>query len=171
MATNMREELTQKDVEKIREEIDHRSHEIRAEILEALKEARAQGDLSENFEYYAAKRENRRNNSRINYLERMLKTARIISDESKEDEVGLNNTVEVYLPEDDETEMYRLVTSIRGDSLNGKISIESPLGKALLGHRAGDTVTVRVNESYSYPVKIVSIQNTGDDGTDQIRSY
>ena len=167
----MREELTKKDVEKIKQEIYHRSHEVRAEILEALKEARAQGDLSENFEYYAAKRDNRRNNSRINYLERMLKTAKIISDESKEDEVGLNNTVEVYLPEDDETEVYRLVTSIRGDSLSGKISIESPLGKALLGHRVGDTVTVKVSDTYSYPVEIRRIENTGDDGTDRIRSY
>ncbi len=167
----MREELTQKDVERIREEIEHRSGEVRTEILDALKEARAQGDLSENFEYYAAKRENRRNNSRINYLERMLRTAKIISDESKDDEVGLNNTVEVYMPEDDETEEYRLVTSIRGDSLSGKITIESPLGKALMGHKVGDTVIVRVNESYSYPVQIRAIRNTGDDGTDQIRSY
>ncbi|MBO7711769.1 MAG: transcription elongation factor GreA [Lachnospiraceae bacterium] len=167
----MREELTQKDVERIREEIEHRSGEVRTEILDALKEARAQGDLSENFEYYAAKRENRRNNSRINYLERMLRTAKIISDESKDDEVGLNNTVEVYMPEDDETEEYRLVTSIRGDSLSGKITIESPLGKALMGHKVGDTVIVRVNENYSYPVQIRAIRNTGDDGTDQIRSY
>ena len=167
----MREELTQKDVERIREEIEHRSGEVRTEILDALKEARAQGDLSENFEYYVAKRENRRNNSRINYLERMLRTAKIISDESKDDEVGLNNTVEVYMPEDDETEEYRLVTSIRGDSLSGKITIESPLGKALMGHKVGDTVIVRVNENYSYPVQIRAIRNTGDDGTDQIRSY
>ena len=167
----MRETLTKKDVEKIKEEIDHRSHEVRSEILEALKEARAQGDLSENFEYYAAKRDNRRNNSRINYLERMLKTANIISEDSKEDEVGLNNTVEVYLPEDDETQVIRLVTSIRGDSLNGKISIESPMGKALLGHRVGDTVMVKVSDTYSYPMQIRSISNTGDDGTDKIRSY
>ena len=167
----MREELTQKDVERIREEIEHRSGEVRTEILDALKEARAQGDLSENFEYYAAKRENRRNNSRINYLERMLRTAKIISDESKDDEVGLNNTVEVYMPEDDETEEYRLVTSIRGDSLSGKITIESPRGQALMGNKVGDTVIVRVYESYSYPVQIRAIRNTGDDGTDQIRSY
>ncbi len=167
----MGEELTRKDVQRIKEEIEMRSGQMRTEILEALKEARAQGDLSENFEYYAAKRDNRINNSRINYLERMLRNATIISEESAEDEVGLNNTVVLYFPEDDLTETYRLVTSIRGDSLNNKISKESPIGKAILGHKAGETVTVEVNEDYSYEVKIVSIENTGDDGTDKINSY
>ena len=167
----MRQELTKKDVEKIRAEIDHRSHEVRQEILTALKEARAQGDLSENFEYYAAKRDNRRNNSRISYLERLLKSAKIISDESAEDEVGLNNTVEVYYPEDDMTQTLRLVTSIRGDSLNDLISIESPMGKALLGHKAGETVEVRVNDEYSYEVEIRRIINTQDEGNDRISSY
>ncbi len=167
----MRQELTRKDVEKIKAEIDHRSHEVRQEILTALKEARAQGDLSENFEYYAAKRDNRKNNSRISYLERMLKTATIISDESKDDEVGLNNTVDVYYPEDDMEQTLRLVTSIRGDSLNNLISIESPMGKALLGHKVGETVTVHVNEGYSYEVEIRNIINTQDEGNDKISSY
>lgn len=167
----MREELTQKDVEKIQREIDYRSHEVRSEILEALKEARAQGDLSENFEYYAAKRDNRRNNSRISYLERMLKTATIISDESKEDEVGMNNLVEVYFPEDDLTEEYKIVTSIRGDSLQNKISIESPLGKALMGHRAGDRVHVKVSEDVGYDVVIRRIENNTDDSDDRISRY
>jgi len=167
----MRQELTRKDVEKIKAEIDHRSHEVRQEILTALKEARAQGDLSENFEYYAAKRDNRKNNSRISYLERMLKTATISSDESKDDEVGLNNTVEVYYPEDDMEQTLRLVTSIRGDSLNNLISIESPMGKALLGHKVGETVTVHVNEGYSYEVEIRNIINTQDEGNDKISSY
>ena len=167
----MREKLTKSDVEKIKEEIYHRSHEVREEILEALKEARAQGDLSENFEYYAAKRDNRRNNSRISYLERMLKNASVISDESKDDEVGMNNTVELYFPEDDLTETYRIVTSIRGDMLSNKISIESPLGKALLRHKAGDTVRVHINDSDSYEVKILKIENTSEDETDRINSY
>ena len=167
----MQEKLTQSDVDKIKAEIHHRTHEVREEILEALKEARAQGDLSENFEYYAAKRDNRRNNSRISYLERMLKTATVIGDDSKEDEVGMNNTVELYFPEDDVTDRYRIVTSIRGDMLSNKISIESPLGKALMGHKAGDTVTVHVSDSYSYEVKILSIENTADDETDRISSY
>lgn len=167
----MREELTEKDVQQIKDEIYHRSHEIRAEILDALKEARAQGDLSENFEYYAAKRDNRKNNSRISYLERMLKTAKIISEDSAEDEVGMNNTVEVYIPDDDVTETYKIVTSIRGDSLNNRISIESPMGKALMGHKVGDVVTVKVSDTFSYDVEIRSIVNTIDDGTDKINSY
>ena len=124
------EELTNADVEKIEAELEHRKTIVRKEAIEAVKVAREQGDLSENFEYYAAKRDKNRNESRIRYLERMLKTAKIISDESKEDEVGINNTVTLYFEEDDETEVYKLVTSIRGDSLDGRISIESPIGKA-----------------------------------------
>ena len=142
----MREKLTQSDVDKIKAEIEHRSTTVREEILDALKEARAQGDLSENFEYYAAKRDNRRNNSRISYLERMLKTATVISDASKDDEVGMNNTVKLRFVEDDEVDTYRIVTSIRGDMLSNKISIESPLGKALMGHKAGDRVHVSIGD-------------------------
>ena len=136
------EELTNADVEKIEAELEHRKTIVRKEAIEAVKVAREQGDLSENFEYYAAKRDKNRNESRIRYLERMLKTAKIISDESKEDEVGINNTVTLYFEEDDETEVYKLVTSIRGDSLDGRISIESPIGKAILGHKAGDRVRI-----------------------------
>ena len=167
----MREELTKKDVEKIEKEIEYRKLVVRKEAIEAVKEARAQGDLSENFEYYAAKKDKNQNESRIRYLERMLKTAKVISEESKEDEVGLNNTVEVYFVEDDETEVYRLVTSIRGNSLENKISIESPLGRALLGHKVGDTVRVQMDNGAGYDVVVRSIINTQDDGTDQIRSF
>ena len=123
----MGEKLTKSDVEKIQEEIDYRKLVVRKEAIEAVKEARAQGDLSENFEYYAAKKDKNKNESRIRYLERMLKTAQVISDESKEDEVGLNNTVDLYFEEDDLTEEYRLVTSIRGNSLKNMISTESPI--------------------------------------------
>ena len=119
----MGEELTRKDIEKIQQEIEYRKLVVRKEAIEAVKEARAQGDLSENFEYYAAKKDKNQNESRIRYLERMLKTARVISEDSREDEVGLNNTVQVYFPEDDMTEQYKLVTSIRGNSLKGLISI------------------------------------------------
>ncbi len=167
----MREKLTKKDVEKIEAEIEHRKLVVRKEAIEAVKEARAQGDLSENFEYYAAKRDKNKNESRIRYLERMIKTAEIISEDSVEDEVGLNNTVELYFEEDDETEEYRVVTSIRGDSLKNLISIESPLGKAIMGHKAGDRVEVIVNDKVSYPVVIKSITNTIDDGTDAIKSF
>ena len=134
----MREQLTEHDVKKIQEEIEYRKLVVRKEAIEAVKEARAHGDLSENFEYHAAKKDKNRNESRIRYLERMLKTAKIVKDTSASDEVGLNNLVEVYFPEDDETSTFKLVTSIRGNSLDGKISIESPLGKAILKKHAGD---------------------------------
>ena len=131
----MKEQLTQSDVKKIKEEIEYRKLVVRKKELEAVKEARAQGDLSENFEYKAAKQDKNRNESRIRYLERMLKNARIISDASKEDEAGINNTVELYFEDEGETDTIRLVTSVRGNSLEGLISIESPLGKAVLGRR------------------------------------
>lgn len=167
----MRNQLTASDVEKIEAEIEHRKLVVRKEAIEAVKEARAQGDLSENFEYYAAKRDKNKNESRIRYLERMLKTATVISDDSKDDEVGLNNTVTVYFEEDDEEETYRIVTSIRGSSINGLISIESPIGKAVMGHRVGDRVKVKVNENYSYDLIIRKIVKTQDDSDDQIRSF
>ena len=167
----MYDELTKKDIEKIEQEIEYRKLVVRKEAIEAVKEARAHGDLSENFEYHAAKKEKNSNESRIRYLERMIKTAVIVDDTSKEDEVGLNNTVEVYFEEEDETETYKLVTTVWGNSLEGRISIESPLGKALFGHKAGDRVKVEVNDSYSYYVTIRRIENTGDDGTDQLRKY
>lgn len=167
----MREELTKKDVEKIQKEIEYRKLVVRKQAIEAVKEARAQGDLSENFEYYAAKRDKNRNESRIRYLEGILKRAVIISDESREDEVGVNNTVTVYYLDDDETETFRLVTNIRGDSMSGLISIDSPMGKALLGHKVGDVVTVHVSDDYSYEVEIKKIENTGDDDGTAIRSF
>ena len=107
----------------------------------------------------------------IRYLERMLKNAQIVSDESKEDEVGLNNTVDLYLEEDDEVETYRLVTSIRGNSLNGLISTESPLGKAIFKKKVGDRVEVKVNDQNSYFVVIKAIHNTREDENDRIRSF
>ena len=134
------------------------------------KEARAQGDLSENFEYKAAKQDKNRNESRIRYLEKMIKTAHVISDTSKDDEVGINNTVQVYIEEHDETETYKLVTSGRGNSLKGYGIIDSPLGKAILGHKVGDRVTVKVSDAYSYDLIIKSIENTADTD-DELRSY
>ena len=167
----MGERLTERDVAKIKEEIEYRKLVVRKKELEAVKEARAQGDLSENFEYKAAKQDKNRNESRIRYLERMLKHAQIVSDESKADEVGINNTVEVYFEEDDETETYRLVTSVRGNSLQGLISIESPLGKAIQGHKVGDRVFVNTNGNAGYYVKIQKIENTTDDSQDSLRKY
>lgn len=167
----MRDQLTKSDVKKIEEEIEHRKLVVRKEAIEAVKEARAHGDLSENFEYHAAKKDKNRNESRIRYLERMLKNAVIVDDTSKEDEVGINNTVELYMEDDDEKETYRLVTSVRGSSVNGLISIESPLGKAILGHKTGERVLVRVNDDFGYYVRIEKIINTTNDEDDQIRSY
>lgn len=167
----MGEKLTKSDVDKIQKEIEHRKLVIRKEAIEAVKEARAQGDLSENFEYYAAKREKNQNESRIRYLERLLKNAQIVSDESKEDEVGINNTVELYMEDDNEVETYRLVTSIRGSSLKGMISTESPLGKAIFKKKVGERVYVKVNETAGYYVVIKKIENTQEDEGDQIRRF
>ncbi len=167
----MNNQLTLNDIKRMEEEIEHRKLVIRKEALEAVKEARAHGDLSENFEYYAAKREKNKNESRIRFLERMIKTAEIISDESKEDEIGVNNTVEVMFEEDGTLESYKIVTTMRGNSLEGLISTESPIGKALIGHKVGDRVCVQVNDSFSYYVVVRKIEKTVDDGTDKIRSF
>lgn len=167
----MYNELTENDIKKMEEEIEYRRLVVRKEALEAVKEARAQGDLSENFEYYAAKKDKNRNESRIRYLERMIKTAKIIKDDSKEDEVGLYNTVDVYFEDDDETETYKVVTTMRGNSLKGLISSESPLGRALLGHKVGDRVHVTVDDKVGYDVIVKRIEKTVDDGSDSLRSY
>ena len=167
----MGEQLTKADVKRIREEIEKRKLSLRPKLIEAVKEARSHGDLSENFEYYAAKREMNQNESRIAYLERMLRFATIVSDRSERDEVGLNDTVRVFFEEEGEEESYRIVTSIRGHSLSNLISNESPLGKALLRHRVGDRVTVRPEGGESYTVKIQGLEKTGELETDRIRSY
>ncbi len=167
----MNDELTAKDIERIEKEIEYRKLVLRKELIESVKEARAHGDLSENFEYHAAKQEKNKNESRIRYLERMVRTAHIIEEDSADDEVGLNNTVVVYIEEDDAEETYKIVTTVRGNSLKGLISIESPMGKALIGHKAGDRVEVKVNEDYSYYVQIRSIENTIDDGSDALRKF
>lgn len=166
----MHNELTENDIKKMQEEIEYRKLVVRKQALEAVKEARAHGDLSENFEYHAAKKDKNQNESRIRYLEKMIKTAVVISDESNADEVGMNNTVTVYFEEDDETETFKLVTTVRGNSLKGLISIESPIGKAILGHKVNDRVYVEVNEKTGYYVVIKEIDKTTD-GDDQIRKF
>ncbi len=167
----MYDKLTKSDIEKMEQEIEYRKLVVRKEALEAVKEARAQGDLSENFEYHAAKKDKNKNESRIRYLEKMIKTAQIVDDSSSDDEVGMNNTVVLYFEEDDECETYRIVTTIRGNSLKGMISIDSPLGKAVLGHKVGERVEVKVNGDYSYFVQIREIINTTDDSQDTIRKF
>lgn len=167
----MGEQLTRSDVKKIEEEIRYRKLVVRKDAIEAVKEARAQGDLSENFEYYAAKKDKNANESRIRYLERMLKNARVISDSSKSDEAGINNWVTVYFEEDDVEETYKLVTSIRRNSLKNLVSIESPIGKAIRGRRVGDRVLVQVNEKVSYYLVIRKIENNSDDSEDAIKRF
>ena len=166
----MREQLTKSDVEKIQEEIEYRKLVVRKNAIEAVKEARAHGDLSENFEYHAAKKDKNQNESRIRYLERMIKTAKVISENSAADEVGINNTVTVEFIDDGTEEDYKIVTTVRGNSLEGLISNESPLGKALLGKKVGDVVHVQVNANVGYDVEIKALKNTEDDG-DKIRSF
>lgn len=167
----MHNKLTKNDIKKMEEEIEYRKLTVRKEAIEAVKEARAQGDLSENFEYYAAKRDKNKNESRIRYLERMIKTAQVIEDISGEDEVGLYNTIDLYFEEEDEMETYRLVTTVRGNTLNGSISIESPIGRAILGKKVGDRVYVRINDNAGYYVVIRRILKTEDDGSDKLRSF
>ena len=167
----MNDRLTRNDIKKMEEEIEHRKLVIRKEALEQVKEARAQGDLSENFEYYAAKKYKNQNESRIRYLERMIKTAEIIEDDAKEDEIGLNKTVEVEFVEDGMTEIYRLVTTVRNNPLKGLISIESPIGKALVGHKEGEIVHVQVSPDFGYDVRIKKVENTPDDDSIEIRKF
>ncbi|MBD5501266.1 MAG: transcription elongation factor GreA [Lachnospiraceae bacterium] len=164
-------QLTKKDIEDMEAEIEERRLVIRPQLLEAVKEARAHGDLSENFEYYAAKREKNKNESRIRFLEKMIKTAEIISDDSKEDEVGMNARVTVEFEEDGLLETYKIVTTMRGNSLEGLVSIESPIGKALMGHRTGDRVYVEVNAGYGYYLTIRNIEKNENETDDKIRSF
>ncbi len=163
--------ITEKDIKRMQEEIEHRITVVRKKAIQDLQEAREHGDLSENFEYKAAKQFKNQNESRIRYLEKLIKTATIISEESKEDEVGVNTMVTIYIPEDDVEESYKIVTTVRANSLKSLISIDSPLGKALLHHKVGDQVSVTVSDTYSYDVIIRKIDKVEDDGTDQLRKY
>lgn len=167
----MYDELTEVDIKKMQEEIAYRVGELRPKILEDVKTARAFGDLSENFEYKAAKREKSRNESRIRYLERMIKTAKVISGVSNAEEVGLFDTVELYFEEDDEVQTIQMVTTLRQNVLKGLISKESPLGHAIMGHKVGDRVQVTVNPEYSYYVVIRSLTKGEDDESMEISRY
>lgn len=166
----MYNELTKKDIQKMHEEIEYRKCVVRKQALEDVKEARAHGDLSENFEYHAAKKVKNQNESRIRYLERMIKTAVVIEDDSKADEIGINDTVEILIVEDNTVETYKLVTTVRGDSLNGLISVESPMGKCLLGHKVGDKVYIKVNENFGYDVIVQKIDKSNDEN-DKMRNF
>ncbi len=166
----MKDELTQVDINKMQEEIARRKANA-PKLREAVRSARELGDLSENDEYRTAKRELRQNNSRIQYLESMIRSAVIISTDSKDDEVGLFDEIELYYDRDDEVRTIRLVTTLRNDVTKNCISKESPLGQALLGRKAGETVTVKVNDRISYPVTIRSIKKGEDDDSLKIRQF
>ncbi len=166
----MYDQLTPSDIKKMEEEIEYRKLVVRPKALEDVKEARSHGDLSENFEYYAAKKFKNQNESRIRYLDRMIRTARVISEDSAEDEVGMNNTVTVEFLDDGTREIYKIVTTVRSNSLAGMITNESPLGKALLGKKVGEVAHVQVNDTVGYDVKIIKIENTDGD-EDKIRSF
>lgn len=167
----MYDELTQVDIDKMKEELEYRISEVRPKILEEVKFTRSFGDLSENAEYHAAKRERGKNESRIRYLRNMIKTAVIINPESKTDEIGLFDEVEYYVEEDDEIEKVRIVTSLRQNSLERLISKESPLGKALLGRKTGERIYIRVDDSYGYYIVIRSVKKGNDDPSLEIRKF
>jgi transcription elongation factor GreA len=167
----MYNKLTENDIQEMEKEIEHRKLVLRPQLLEEVKETRAHGDLSENFEYHAAKREKNRNESRIRFLEKMIRTAKVIEDTSADDEVGVGKTVTIYIPEDDEEETYTIVSTMRQDSIHGFISVESPMGRALLGHREGDRIRVRVSDSYSYEAQIRKISLTDAADEAKIRSF
>lgn len=167
----MHDELTAIDMKKLREELEYREKELMPKILEEVKTARSFGDLSENFEYKAAKNEQRRNMSRIRYLKQMLSSAVVIGTDSAADEAGLFDTVVLYLSDDDEEITVRFVTTLRQNALEGLISKESPLGQAVIGHRVGERVYVRVSEDYGYWAEIRSIQKGSDDDSLEISAY
>ena len=167
----MHDELTKEDIKKMRQELDYRRLELMPGLIEEVKRTRVFGGLSENFEYKAAKQAQNKNRSRIRYLEGMIKSAKIIDDDSAEDEVGLFDKVEIYMPEDDETEVIQVVTTVRCDPRKGLISKESPFGRQVLGKKVGDEFTVQVNDSYSYKARIRSITKMKDDGSAPLLEY
>lgn len=161
----MNNELTPLDIQKMQEELDHCRLVLMPELIEEVKRTRAFGDLSENYEYKAAKQAQNRNKSRIRYLTRMIASAHVIEDHSAEDEVGLFDLVELYLEEDDDTEQVQVVTTVRCDPRQGRVSKESPMGKALLGRKLGDRFQVNVSDTYSYFAVVRSITKQADDGS------
>ena len=167
----MHDELTKEDIKKMQAELDYRRLELMPGLIEEVKRTRAFGDLSENYEYKAAKQAQNQNRSRMRYLEGMIKTAKVIDDKSGNDEVGLFDKVEIYMPEDDETDVIQVVTTVRCDPRKGLISKDSPFGKAVLGRKVGEKITVHVNDSYSYPAEIRSITKTDDDGSVPLLEY
>ena len=167
----MYDELTKVDIEKMQAELDHRRRELRPKLIEEVQTARAFGDLSENYEYKVAKQEKNRNESRIRYLERMIATAKVIEVNEKEGTVGLFDHVVLFNEKLGKEQSIQLVTTLRQNALKGLISKESPVGKAVMGHKKGDRVTVHVSETYSYDIVIRDVQKGSDDESLPISSY
>lgn len=167
----MNDELTEVDIKKMREEIEYRTKVLRPKIIEDVKTARAFGDLSENFEYKAAKREKGRNDSRIRYLERMISTAHVISAQAPGNGIGLFDKLRIYIEDDEEERDIQIVTTLRQNPLEGRISKESPVGRAVLGRSVGDRVLVRVDEETSYYIVIRSAEKGTDDESMDISGY
>ena len=159
----MGHKLTQSDIEKMKEEIRHRKLVVRQELLEHVKTARAFGDLSENFEYKAAKREKNRNESRIRYLEKMVRNAQTVSEEEDMDKIGLNKTVTMFIEDDEDEEVISLVTTVHVDMIKNRVSIESPIGKALNGHKVGERVFIPLENGRGYYVEIRKIEKFSED--------
>ena len=167
----MYDELTEVDIKKMQEEIDHRIRVLRPQLIEEVQTARAFGDLSENFEYKCAKQAKNRNESRIRYLERMIRTAKVIEVKTREDAVGLFDKVTIFNEMVKKEMEIQIVTTLRQDVLKGLVSKESPVGKALMGHQVGDWVQVEVNPNMKYFVEIRAIEKGRDDENMEINSY
>ena len=169
----MHDELTKGDIQKMQEELDYRRTTLRPKLLEEVKTARAFGDLSENFVYKAAKQEKNRNESRIRFLENMIKTAVVVDEVSSDDSdgIGLYDKVTIYIPDDDDEETFQIVTTMRQDVLSGLVSKESPVGKALLGRHVGDQVHIQVNEKAGYDAVIRSVEKGQDEDSIPLSGY
>ncbi len=165
----MNNELTVQDLQKMREELDYRRLTLMPELLEEVKRTRAFGDLSENYEYKVAKQEQNRNRSRIRYLERMIASARLIEDKSADDEVGLFDRVTLKMM--GREKVIQVVSTVRCDALKGLISLESPMGKAILGKKVGDVIRVRVSDANEYTAEILTIEKMSDDGSAPLVRY
>ena len=167
----MHDELTPGDIQKMKDEIEHRTKVLRPQLMAEVKRTREYGDLSENYEYKAAKQEKNRNESRIRFLENMIKTARVYEDKSDADSIGLYDKITLWIEEDEEEAVWQIVTTVRQDPLNGLISKESPAGKALLGKKVGDKVYIQVNKDFGYEVTVRAIEKGFDDGSAELNEF
>ena len=167
----MYDELTEVDIKKMQEEIDHRVRVLRPQLIEEVQTARAFGDLSENFEYKCAKQAKNRNESRIRYLERMIRTAKVIEVKGQDDTVGLFDKVTVFNEMVKKEMTIQLVTTLRQDALKGLISKESPVGQALMGHKVGERVQVEIDPTRKYFMEIKAIEKGFDDESLDISAY